>query len=222
MNPSLESVVRRQLRLERELFVWRLLAIIIVGAGAMLGAASSQSAKEIRLVSADGKNTVVLSAEGLSLQRGGRRLAQLTFETAGDGDEQIASFMLDGKVNVESGIISVGSVPKLHAAIRPDGFSLVEGGIMRASVNPGVVILTDRSGQTKAELSTDDGLAGLSLLYDRKVIAQLASAGRFLATNPPKRDSANLALTDWSPDFKSRVITPSEDSTRGKSRDVRN
>ena len=221
-NPSLDTIERRQVRLERELFVWRLL-VIIFAAGAMLAAASPQSEKEIRLASPDGKNTVVLSAEGLFLQRGDRRLAQLTFETLGDASQQIASFKLNGEVHLESGIISVGSFPKLRAAIRPDGISLVEGSVVRASINPGVLTLADNSGHTKAELAADDqGLAGLSLLHDQKVIAQLASAGRFLATNPPKRDSANLMLNDWSPDFKSREITPSEDSIRGKSNDVRN
>ncbi len=42
MMPSLESVVRRQVRLERELFVWRLL-VAIIAAGAMLAAAAPQS-----------------------------------------------------------------------------------------------------------------------------------------------------------------------------------
>jgi hypothetical protein len=216
MLQSLESVVRRMFRLERELFVWRLL-IIIIAAWAMLAAAAPQSEKEIRLTSADDKNTVILSAEGLSLQRGSRVLAHLTFETVGDGDQQIAVLKLNGELNVESGVISVGPPLKQRAAIRPEGFSLAQGGIVRADISPGVLTLADRSGQTKAELVADEqGLAGLSLLHDQKLIAELASAGRFNVTNLPKRDSANLVLNDWGADFRSRLITPSEDTTRGK------
>jgi hypothetical protein len=222
MLPSLDSVVCRQVRLERELFVWRLL-VAIIAAGAMLAAAAPQSEREIRLSSADSKNTVILSAEGLSLQRGGRVLAHLTFETVGDGDQQIALLKLNGEVNVESGIISVGPPLKQRAAIRPEGFSLVQGGVVRAGISPGVLTLADSSGHTKAELVTDEqGLAGLSLIYDQKLIAELASAGRFNITDPPKRDSANLVLKDWGPDFKSRLITPSEDTTRGKPGDGKN
>jgi hypothetical protein len=140
------------------------------------------------------------------MQRGGRRLAQLSFETVGDGSQQAVVFKLNGFLNVESGSISVGSFPKLRAAIRPNGFSLVEGGIVRAGVNPG----------------DEQGLAGLSLIHDQKVIAQLASTGRFIVTDPPKLDSANLALSDFGADFKSRLITPSEDTTRGKAKDGKN
>lgn len=218
MLPSFESLVRRQVRLERELLVWRLL-VVLVAAGAMLAAAAPQSEKEIRLTSADGKNTVVLSAEGLSLQSGGRALARLAFETVGDGDQQVAELKLNGEgaIILESGIISVGPPLKQRAAIRPEGFSLLQGGIVRAGISPGVLTLADSSGHTKAELAADEqGLAGLSLLYDQKLIAGLASADRFNASSPPKRDSANLILNDWGADFKSRLITPSGDTTRGK------
>ncbi len=157
------------------------------------------------------------------MQSGDRVLAHLTFETVGDGDQQIAFLKLNGEVNVESGIISVGPPLKQHAAIRPEGFSLVEGGVVRADISPGVLALADSSGHTKAQLITDEqGLTGLSLIHDQKLIAELASAGRFNSTNPPKRDSANLVLKDWGPDFKSRLITPSEDTTRGKSGDGKN
>lgn len=221
-NPSFERIARRQIRLERELFIWRLL-VIIVAAGAMLAAASPQPEKEIRLASADGKDTIILSAEGLFMMSGGRRLAQLTFETVGDGSQQVALLKLNGQVNVESGIISVGSPLKQRAAVRADGFSLIQGGIVRAGISPGALTLADASGRTKAQLIADDqGLAELSLTYDQKLIAQLASAGRFNVTDPPKRDSAGLVLNDFGADFKSRLITPSEDTTRGKSKDGRN
>lgn len=222
MLQSLESVVRRQVRLERELFVWRLL-IIIFAAGIMLAAAAPQPEREIRLVSADGKNTILLSAEGLTMQSGDKRLAQLTFETVGDGSQQAALLKLNGQLSVESGIISVGSPLKQRAAIRADGFSLVQAGIVRAGINPGSLTLADASGRTKAELMADDqGLAELSLTYDRKLIAQLASTGRLSVTDPPKRDSAGLVLNDFGADPKSRLITPSEDTTRGKSNAGRN
>ena len=215
MLQPFDNLVRPRVRLEREIFVWRLLAII-VAAWAMLAAAAPQSEKEVRLTSADGKNSVVLSAEGLSLQRNGRDLAHLRFETVGDGDQQIAVLKLNGEVNVESGIISVGPSLKQHAAIRPEGISLVQGAIVRAGMSPGALTLADSSGHTKAEMSADEGLAGLSLLHDQKLIAGLASAGRSNVNDPSKRDSANLVLNDWGADFKSRLITPSEDSTRGK------
>jgi hypothetical protein len=151
------------------------------------------------------------------LQRGGRVLAHLTFETVGDGDQQIALFKLNGELDVESGIISVGAPLKQRAVMRPEGFSLVQGGIVRTGISPGLLTLTNSSGHTKAELVADEqGLAGLSLLYDQKLIAELASAGRFNLSNPPKRDSSNLVLNDWGADFRSRLITPSEDTTRGK------
>lgn len=177
-NSSFERVARRQIRLERELFIWRLL-VIIVAAGAMLAAASPQPEKEIRLASADGKNTVILSAEGLFMMSGGRRLAQLTFETVGDGSQQVALLKLNGQVNVESGIISVGSPLKQRAADRADGFSLIQGGIVRGGISPGLLTLADASGRTKAELIADEqGLAALSHGYS------IASEIKIYGTEP--------------------------------------
>jgi hypothetical protein len=84
-------------------------------------------------------------------------------------------------------------------------------------MSPGLLAVSDSSGHTKAHLSADDrGLSELALLYDQKVLAQLASGGILSATNPPKRDSAGLVLQDWSPDFKSRSFTAREDKTLGK------
>jgi len=216
MNPTLESVKRRLHRLECELFVWRVL-LIIIAVGAMLGAAPPQSEKEIRLTSADGKDTVVLSAEGLSLQSGGQSVVQLRFQTVGDGD-QYAFFKLVGDMNVDLGDIRVASSDQHGASIRPEGFALFDGHY-RTDIHPGELTLSDREGKALANLSADNGgLTGLSLVYEGKVIAQLGSAGRFVTTNPPKRDAANLSLTDWSPDFKQRVITPSGDTTHEKSK----
>ncbi len=214
MTTSLEDVVRRQVRLERELSLWRLVIVILAAVG-LLAAAGPQGEKEIRFN--NGTHTVTVSAEGMTLQSGNRVLANLTFETVGDGDEEIALLKMTGEVNVESGIISVGSFPKQRAAIRPDGFSLLQEGIIRAGMNPGLLTLTGNSGHTKADLTADDeGLTGLSLSHNQKLIAQLASAGRFVVTNPPKRDSANLMLNDWGSEFKSRLITPSGDTASGK------
>jgi hypothetical protein len=222
MNPSFESLVRRQVRLERELFVLRLL-IIIIAAGAMLAAASTPSEKEIRLASADGKNTVILSAEGLYLRSGGRPVAQLSFETVGDGSRQLALLKLNGEVAVESGVISVGSPLNQRVAIRPEGLSLNQGGIVRIALNPGLLSLADPTGRTKAELVADDqGLTSLTLIYDQKLLAQPASAGKFNVTDPPQRESAGLVLNDFSAPPKSRFITPSEETTRGSSKDGKN
>jgi hypothetical protein len=222
MSATLQSVIRRQTRLERELLVWRVLVVIAAG-GALLAAASPQTEREIRLASADGKNTVILSAEGLSLRSGGRSVAELSFETVGDGSRQLALLKLNGAVNVESGIISVGSPLKQRAAIRPEGFSLNQSGVVRVSLNPGLLSLADPTGRTKAELTADDqGLTALSLIYDQKLIAQLASVGKFTVTDPPKRDSAALGLNDFGVHPESRLITPAEDMIRGKSKDSQN
>src|SRR5262249_18448639 len=116
--------------------------------------------------------------------------------------------------------ISVGSMLKQHAAIHPDGFSIAEGGTVRAGLNPGALTVANRSGVAKAELSADEeGLAGLTLIYDQKQIAALASAGKFFATNPRKLDAANLVLSDFGANFKSRMLTPSEDTIRGNASD---
>jgi len=71
MNPPLETTLRREVWLKRELIVWRVL-VILCAAGFRIAARAQQSEREIRLTSADGKNSVVLSAHGLSLQRGAR------------------------------------------------------------------------------------------------------------------------------------------------------
>src|SRR5262249_9017459 len=192
MNQSLESVTPLEIWLKRELVLGGLL--LLCTAGAMIAATAPQSEKEIRLKSADGKNTVVLSAEGLSLERNGRRLAQLTFDTVGDGGQQIALLKVSGAVKVESGIVQEGYLLKRSTAIRPEGLTLVDGGTVRATLNAGTLSLLDKSGQTRADLTVDDhGLAGLSLAHDQKVIAQIASAGRF---GGAKRDSASLVLND--------------------------
>ena len=219
MNQSTEGLTRREVWLRREIVLWRLL-LILCAAGVMIAAAAPQSEKEIHLKSADGKNTVVLSAEGLSLERNGSRLAQLTFETVGDGEQQVAFLKISGAMKVESGIIEVGSLLKRNTAIRPEGLTLVDGGTVRATLNAGTLSLLDKSGQTRADLTVDDrGLAGLSLAHDQKVIAQLASTGRF---GGAKRDSASLVLNDWGTTFTSHLITASEDKTQEHSREPKN
>src|ERR1700758_316600 len=107
MNASLDVLLRRQIRLERELLVWRLL-LVLVGAGVMLAAAQPQFEKELCFASADGENVVTLSSEGPTLHGNGKPVARLTFVTVGDGDRQVASLKLNGEVSVEPGGIISG------------------------------------------------------------------------------------------------------------------
>ena len=214
MNTSSQSNQRYVARLRREVYVWRFLILLTFTCGLL--AASPQSQKEIRLTSSDGKNTVLLSAKGLTLQSGGHQLAQLTFETVGDGEKHVALLKLSGGVTIDSGVIAL-TAGKQRAMMRADGFSLNEEGVQRVTIAPGLLSLTDSGGHSKAELTADEqGMSGLTLLYNQKLIAELGSFGKFRAIDPPKRDSAALLLNDFGPGSNSRLITPSEDTIRGK------
>ncbi|MGA8072955.1 MAG: hypothetical protein WB995_05725, partial [Candidatus Acidiferrales bacterium] len=205
---------RMVVRWQREVYLWRFVFLLAVAGS--LSAASPQIQKEIRFKSDDGRNTVILSAEGLTLEASGNPLARLTFETVGDGEKQMAILKIRGEVAMESGVITLAD-GKQRSAVRADGFSLTEGGIQQASIAPGLVSVADSTGHAKAQLSADNrGLSNLVLLYNQNVIAELGSFGNFRVEDPLKRDSAALMLNDFGSNSKSRLITPSEDTTRGK------
>jgi hypothetical protein len=195
--------------------LWRVL-MILIAAAAVIAAARPQSEKEIRFPSVDGRNVVTLSSEGLTLSSSGKPLAQLSFITVGDGERQNVSLKLNGQISVESGIITVGTFGKQRVAIRPEGLLIDQGNAIRATLRNGLLSLADPTGRTTAEMSADEkGIVSLSLAYDRKVIAELGSEGRFVDSDPPKRTSSALMLNDFGPSPKSRMITPSSDDTRG-------
>ena len=215
MDGSMEAVVRRQMRLERELLLWRVLVIAIAAAG-FIAAARPQSEKEIRFPSADGRNVVTLSSEGLTLSSGGKTLAQLSFITVGDGERQNVSLKLNGQISVESGIITVGAFGKQRVAIRPEGLLIDQGNATRATLKSGLLSLADPSGRTTAEMSADEkGIVALTLAYDRNVIAELGSEARFVDGDPAKRAAGAMMLNDFGA-AKSRMITAGGDETRGK------
>jgi len=78
-------IVQRLVRLEREMIFWRVVAV----AAAMffsLAFAQEKAQREIRLTSADGRQVVVLSPQGIQLSDRGKKLGEIGFVTVG-GDE---------------------------------------------------------------------------------------------------------------------------------------
>jgi hypothetical protein len=65
-------------------------------------------------------------------------------------------------------------------------------------------------------MADEQGLTSVSLVYNGSLLAELASEGRFISSDPPKRKSSALLLNDFNAAPKSRIISPSGDETRGK------
>ena len=97
LRTNQNPIVQRLVRLEREMIFWRVVAV----AAAMffsLAFAQEKAQREIRLTSADGRQVVVLSPQGIQLSDRGKKLGEIGFVTVGDGDVQEGIIKLSGQV----------------------------------------------------------------------------------------------------------------------------
>lgn len=208
MNQQPYSVAFRLSRLERELFFWRTLGLTAV-ACLTLAFHSPGPDKEVRFVSADGRQAVVLSADGLSLLTKDKTLARLNFAPVGDSEQFEAELMITGGLSAGGGL-SIRS-GKDVALLNAQHLNFLQGSAMRVSISPNGLELSDLQRRAKINLSTaDQGLGGLVFLDQQRAILSLGSLGLFRGDSPPRRDVGAILINDFGTPSNRRLITPSE------------
>lgn len=209
MNQQPRGIDLRLSRLERELSIWRILGLAAI-ACFTLASRSPAPEKEVRFVSSDGRQTVVLSANGLSLLTKDKTLAGLNFAPVGESEKLEAELMLSGGISAGQEGLAIHA-GKDVALLSAKHLNLVEGPAIRASLSTDGLELSDSQRRTRITLNTpDQGLGGLQFLDQQRAILSLGSLGLFLADNPPRRDVGAIQLGDFGPTPKRRLITPSE------------
>jgi hypothetical protein len=208
MNLQPYSVGVRLSRLERELFFWRILGVAAVVCLTLAFHSPGQD-KEVRFVSADGRQTVVLSADGLSLLTKDKTLARLNFAPVGESEKLEAELMITGSLSAGGGI----SIRSGHdvALLNVQHLNFLQGSTMRASLSTDGLELSDAQKRATINLSTpDQGLGGLVFLDQQRAVLSLGSLGLFRGDNPPRRDVGAILINDFGTPPNRRLITPSE------------
>jgi len=199
-----KSCSRYRKRLGRELIFWRVVGLAAVAA-LCFGFAQSQSPREMRFVSADGRQSVVISGNGIMFFDKDKTLGQLVFEGVGDGDDLEVNLKLTGQVTSYGVNLASGEDRLLLDA---DRVSFVQKGRPRASLRSDGLFLQDKAGQSQINMVTpEQGLAGIDFVDHGKLILGLGSVGKFRGGSPPRRDAGAIDLGDFGPDPKSRLIT---------------
>ena len=214
MSDQRDSIAFRLSRLEREIFFWRILGLIAVVC-LTLAFHSPGSDKEVRFVSADGRQVVVLSADGLSLLTKDKTLARLNFAPVGDSAKLEAELMITGGLSAGGLAIRSG---KNVALLNADHLNFLQGSAMRTSLSGDGLSVSDSQNRAKISLSiSDQGLGGLVFLDQQRAILSLGSLGLFRGDNPPRRDVGAILINDFGTPSNRRLITPSEgELTRSK------
>lgn len=209
MDRAAEKMNRRLLRLERELVLWRTLGLIAV---VSLTFAFSQAGedKEIKFVSSDGRQTVVVSADGISLRSKEKTLARLGFDTVGESDKLEGTLKITGGASVGQEGIGIRA-GKDAVLLNTSHVNFLQGTSMRASLSVDGLYLADPQGRAKIQLSTpEQGLGGMFFLDQQRAILSLGALGNFQGDNPPRRDVGAIALNDFGTPPGRRLITPSD------------
>jgi len=207
MENKENSVMKRLSSLERELILWRVLAL---AAGVFLTVAFAQerSQKEIRLASEDGRQVLTLSPHGIELSDRGKKLGEIGFETIGDGDDQEAIIKLTGQVTANRMFVQEG---KNRLALTTERVGFVDASGVRTTLTPDGVQLQGPGARSRISLTTpSQGLGGLDFVNDGKLILALGALGKFRGGNPPRQDTGAIHIGDFGPDPKTRLITASE------------
>ena len=202
----------RLTRLERELLLWRIIGLTAI-AFLVLAFDSSGPDKELRFVNADGSQTVILSADGLSLLTKDKTLARLSFAPVGESESLEAELMLSGGLRADGGLsVRAG---KDVALLNAEHLNFLQGAAKRASLSTDGLDISDTPGRARITLSTpDQGVGGLVFLDQQRAILALGSLGLFLDGNPPRKDVGAIQLGDFGPTPRHRLITPSEQERR--------
>jgi len=212
MNQQPYGIDDRLTRLEREVSVWRILGLAAMAflALAFHSPGSDKPDKEVRFVSADGRQTVVLSAEGLSFLTKDKALARLTFSPVGESEMLEAELMLSGGISAGQEGLTIHA-GKDRALLNAQHLNFLQGPAMRTSLSTDGLELSDSQRRARVTLSTpDQGLGGLLFLDQQRAILSLGSLGLFRSDNPPRRDVGAIQLGDFGTQPKRRLITPSE------------
>jgi hypothetical protein len=199
-------------RLERELLFWRILGLAAILC-LTLAFHSPGPDKEVRFVSADGRQTVVLSADGLSLLTKDKNVARLNFAPVGESEKLEAELVITGGLSASGGLsVRAG---KDVALLNAQHLNLLQGPAMRASLSSDGLELSDSQRRAKINLSTpDQGLGGLVFLDQQRAILSLGSLGLFRGDNPPRRDVGAILINDFGTPPNRRLVTPSEGELR--------
>jgi hypothetical protein len=212
MNQQSYGTDVRLSRLERELSFWRILGLVATVSLTLAfhSAGTDKPDKEFRFVSADGRQTVVLSAEGLSLLTKDKTVARLTFAPVGESEKLEAELMLSGGISAGQEGLTIHAGKDL-ALLNAQHLNFLQGLAMRTSLSTDGLELSDSLRRARITLSTpDQGLGGLRFLDQQKAILSLGALGLFRGDNPPRRDVGAIQLGDFGTPPKGRLITPSE------------
>jgi len=209
MEGNKDSVFRRVARLERELTLWRVLALAMTLMFTLAFAQEKQQ-KEIRLASEDGRQVIVLSPEGIVFSDHAKKLGEIGFETIGDGSLQELDMKLSGQISANRAFLQDG---KKRLALSAANVTFSENYVPGSTFTPEGVMLQDRSGKSKIWLTTpSQGFGGLDFVEDRKQILSLGPFGKFRQDNPPRRDAGAIQIGDFGPSPKTRMITAEPES----------
>lgn len=209
MNHAAANVNHRLFRLERELLWWRILGL---AAAICMSVAFAQSGvdKELKFVSAGGRQTVVVSADGISLLTKDKTLARLGFDSVGESEKIEATLMITGGASMGQEGLSIRA-GKDAVLLNTNHINFLHGTSMRASLSLDGLALADSQGRTKIILSTpEQGLGGMTFLDQQRAILSLGALGAFKGGNPPRRDVGAILLNDFGTPPGRRLIAPPE------------
>jgi len=209
MQGNKDSVFRRVARLERELTLWRVLALAMT-LMFTLAFAQERQQKEIRLASEDGRQVVVLSPGGIVFSDHGKKLGEIGFETIGDGSQQELDIELSGQISANRAFLQDD---KKRLTLSAERVGFLENYMVRSAFTPDGLMLQDRGGKSQISLTTpSQGIGGLDFVEDRKLILGLGPFGKFRMDNPPRRDAGAIHIGDFGPSPKTRMITAEAES----------
>lgn len=201
----------RRKRLERELIFWRVVGLAAVAA-LCFGFAQSGKPREMRFVSADGRQSVVVSGNGIDFLDRDKTLGYLRFEGIGDGDDLEVNLKLAGQVTTYEVNLQSGE-NKLF--LDADRVSFVQKGAVRGAFTPDGLALQNKSGKTKISVFTpEQGTGGVEFVEGGNVILSLGSIQHFRGENPARLNAGAIHIADFAKPFKSRLITADDSETR--------
>jgi hypothetical protein len=212
MEQKLKAVVRQANRMKRELTMWRVLAVVVAAVFAA-ALAQEKAPKEIRLVSADGRQTVLLSANGLKFSAHGKTLGRIGFDGVGDSDDLEVGMKLSGHASALTVTVQDG---KNHAMLKTEGIGFLQNEALRSQLTPDGLFLQDVNGRTKITLTTpQQGLGGLDFIERGNLILSLGALGKFRGGDAQRRDAGAINIGDFGPAQKSQLITATESELHG-------
>jgi hypothetical protein len=194
-------------RLKRELIFWRVLGLGAVAA-LCVGFAQNKTPQEIRLVSPDGRQSVVLNGFGISFMDKEKTLGRFDFDAVGDSDDLQLNLEVSGGLTGRSLMAHSGED---RLVMTSDRLGFFYKKAVRAGLDPTGLFLKDKSGRSQITLTTpDQGTGGLDFVEHGNLILALGALAHFRSENPPLRNEGALHIADFGKDPKVRLITAAE------------